>query len=342
MNADHYAIVVGIDAYVGLKPLQAAKTDATTFAEWLLDPDGGGLPEENVRLILSPETPAVDRIRARPAREDVEIALRDFGASENKRVGARLYFYFAGHGIGPEFDEVAMLMANAADRSWYNIGLRPCLQLLHDKALFDEAVFVLDCCREAKTARPYRPEFENDVGSGAAVNDFVVLASVYKGLAHEPFDEAVSRRRGLLTQALIEALQGAPGAVDPSGNITSATLAEYVVPRVSALADKAVVDQQADPPRPANPAIIFRKLAPEQLPSFTLTISPGQKTQTSALVIKRGSEPGILHSRPASGSDWVLTLPANSRYKLEIVSSGQFYVVDPLLSVNGAYDVPLP
>ena len=58
-HPDHYALVVGIDDYPQFRSLQGAKEDARQFAAWLRDTDtGGGLPEQNVKLLLSEPDPA--------------------------------------------------------------------------------------------------------------------------------------------------------------------------------------------------------------------------------------------------------------------------------------------
>ena len=49
-----YAIVIGIDEYGedGMR-LSGAVSDACTFRDWVLDPDGGDVPKDNLRLLLS-------------------------------------------------------------------------------------------------------------------------------------------------------------------------------------------------------------------------------------------------------------------------------------------------
>ena len=58
MAADDWAIVIGITSYPNLgpntKPLQGAHLDAQAFRDWLVEPEGGGVPPDNVRLILWP------------------------------------------------------------------------------------------------------------------------------------------------------------------------------------------------------------------------------------------------------------------------------------------------
>ena len=44
------ALVIGIDAYDGLRPLAAAQRDAGHMAEWLKRPKGGGVLPQHVDL----------------------------------------------------------------------------------------------------------------------------------------------------------------------------------------------------------------------------------------------------------------------------------------------------
>ena len=52
MNALHYGVLVGINRYPDLRLLKRAKGDAEAFYEWLTDPRGGGVPSENVALVV--------------------------------------------------------------------------------------------------------------------------------------------------------------------------------------------------------------------------------------------------------------------------------------------------
>ncbi|MEM7013629.1 MAG: caspase family protein, partial [Verrucomicrobiota bacterium] len=93
-NADHFALVVGIDDYPKFKSLAGAKQDAKDFAKWLADDEmGGGVPNDNLKLILSKKNPT------RPIHDDIDAALDEiFEATDNIRA-ERLYFFFAGHGL---------------------------------------------------------------------------------------------------------------------------------------------------------------------------------------------------------------------------------------------------
>ena len=143
-NPDHYAIVIGIDSYSSLRRLKASGADATRFAAWLKADEGGGLCDKNIAMVLSPATLPANRIDAMPVRDDIDNALIDFGVLRGERLGTRLYFYFAGHAFGPKFNEVCMLMVNASPQLLNrNIGLNQYRDYFHEKAPFDEVVYIL-------------------------------------------------------------------------------------------------------------------------------------------------------------------------------------------------------
>ncbi len=269
---EDYAIVIGIDDYPQLLALSSSQSDATALVEWLLEPrpGGGGLKEKNLRLIVSPEAEPDDPIDAEPVQKQIDKALRDFGVGKKNPIGRRLYFYFAGHGFGPQFDEVGMLMANAAmDRLPYNIGLRKYNSFFHDNYLFDEVVFILDCCRDPgfATVETVAPGFNLSPPAGGVlpnVHDYVVLAASYGEKAFAPPDKStaspnspVVERRGLLTKALLEALRGQTQAVDALGRVTSASITNYVRTRVEELATEASLRQKPEVFRLPDPELVF-------------------------------------------------------------------------------------
>src|SRR5882762_2214822 len=105
-NPDHYAIVIGIDGYSQLRRLRASEKDAKKFASWLKSDDGGGLPIENIYMILSPPDLPSNPFDARPVAYQIDDALTRIGLTKGGWIGKRLYFYFAGHGFGPNFNDV--------------------------------------------------------------------------------------------------------------------------------------------------------------------------------------------------------------------------------------------
>ena len=56
MNEQHYALVIGIDRYPDISDLHSARKDAESFFNWLIDPNLGAVPKENIRLITTDDT----------------------------------------------------------------------------------------------------------------------------------------------------------------------------------------------------------------------------------------------------------------------------------------------
>lgn len=331
MSQQDYGIIVGINDYRGLRPLRSAHQDATRFYEWLTDPDGGAVPADQVKIILAPEPMPVDPFDGRPVQRDVDKALRDFGV-EGGRVGRRLYFYFAGHGVGPTFDEVAMLMADAAmQRLNSNIGLRGYLSYFKNTGVFDEVVYIVDCCRDpAPIAKGTDPIFTNVPANPLPrVADFIVLAAAYGEKAFDPAVTAEGERRGILTQAVMEALGGDQRAVDAQGRVTSSSLRQYVLERVPQLAAGAQLDQTPEVPRIPHPDFVFVQRA---LQSVRIRIVAGPGVEGD-LVVHDGADMQEVARRAASDAGgaappWELDLVRNSRYMVVNAASGNQVVLD--------------
>jgi hypothetical protein len=256
---DDYAILVGIDNYAktadeaaSFSPLTSAVGDANAFMRWLVSPTGGAIendPTPNIRRIIPIFSPTVlndqlpSPMEAKPVKDQIDDALIEFGFTEAKRpVGRRLYFYFSGHGIGLGSGDVALMMANSfRAMENRNIALRPYREYLQERFLFEEVVFIADCCRnrETKPVDPGKPSFTIDRDQETPpMQDVAILAAEYG----EP-SFALSGGQGLLTKALIEGLNGDPQAVDQMGRVTSNTLNNFIPKRVQALAKENLVKQ---------------------------------------------------------------------------------------------------
>ncbi|HLL45731.1 MAG TPA: caspase family protein [Longimicrobiaceae bacterium] len=337
MSQQDYAIIVGINDYRGLRPLRSAHQDATRFYEWLIDPDGGAVPADHVRILLSPDPMPVDPFDGTPVQRDIDRALRDFGVEGGGRVGRRLYFYFAGHGVGPTFDEVAMLMADAAmQRLNSNIGLRGYLSYFKNTGVFDELVYIVDCCRDrVLTARGADPVFTFEPANPLPrVADFVVLAAAYGEKAFDPAVTTGGERRGILTTAVMEALGGDPRAADAQGRVTSSSLRQYVLERVPQLAAGAQLDQTPEVPRIPHPDFVFVQRDPRPV-RVRIVAGPGVEGD---LVVHDGADMREVARRAASDArgaapPWELDLVRNSRYMVVNAASG-----DQVLDTNGMND----
>jgi uncharacterized caspase-like protein len=342
---DHFGIAIGIDTYPSLRPLRSSVSDATTFLLWLTDEEGGNVEPGNVRLISSPEAIAADPFDARPVQMEIDRALRDFGALTGNRIGKRLYFYFAGHGFGPSFDNVGMLMAGASmDMLKFNIGLRNYRDYFHETGLFDEVIFIVDCCRDnAREEQTASPVFKAQpvAGRAAKVVDFVALAAGYGEKAFAPVSVVDGERRGILTQAVLEALRGEPAALDPAGRVTAATLQKYVKDRVKVIALDEKLRQDPELPQNPDPDLVLRVVDPSTLKKLLVHIiaPPGL---TGELIVRDARDLSqIVGRRPVAAAQeaapWVLDLVPVTRYEVENPDSDRIVVLDPAKAKGEPY-----
>jgi hypothetical protein len=362
VNEDDYAIVVGIDTYPLLRALHSSKADASLVAEWLQSPTGGGVPGDHVALIVSGPNYPAHPFDATPVQTNIDRALFDWGAAGRKRIGRRLYFYFAGHGIGLNFTEVGMLMANASmEMLNSNIGLMPYLIYFHDTVLFDEVVFILDCCRDPVSRETTRgPSFGGSRGTGAAlapgatavpaapagqVEAFVVLAAEYGAEAFAPTDDETGERRGVLTQAVLEALKGT-AAADAAGRITAFSLQRYVIDRVPEIATDARLKQEPRIDIVPKRDLVFRTLTAAEIPRSRVRIiaPPGF---TGQLIVRDGSGTIEIDRRNAAdvtdaGPPWELDLLLNSKYEVEHTDSDPAEVLNPRKVKNNVFRFRTP
>ena len=92
-----FAIVIGISRYEHLPVLEGPARDATAFASWLSDPEGGRLDASDIQLLTSEQS----NDARFPTLRDVNNAFRPLfeaePADENRR--RRLYVYATGHGF---------------------------------------------------------------------------------------------------------------------------------------------------------------------------------------------------------------------------------------------------
>lgn len=320
-NPDHYAIVVGINGYPQLLPLRAANEDATAFARWLMDDRGGGLDPLNIELIVSPPKLPPDPFDAQPVAAKIDRALTRFGFEKGGRIGTRLYFYFAGHGFGPEFDNVGMLMATAAmQRLKDNVGLRDFRNFFRQSEAFDEVVFFLDCCRDPIGGiQTFGPKIDlPQPKTGVAVRDVVMMAAQYGEKAFEPINKQTGERRGILTKAILEGLKE-PNAADGLGRFTKASLFRYVADRVRVLGTDVKLQQtpEVDDPKPDG-ELVFSTIPQSELSWLKVHISASPALQGELILMDDKSH--RIGTRPAAGlskeKPWEINLLRNRWYSL--------------------------
>jgi uncharacterized caspase-like protein len=233
LGVNDHALVVGINRYPELTPLEGPEADADAFASWLIADPRVAVPAGQVTKMLSSSYPAVATARdAKPIVADINAALEahiDRADRNGGIAGNRLYLYFAGHGMATDADEVALLMANAARRrTGHHVPGRAYTRWFREANMFREIMLFMDCCREPHLTAPVNPPpWDRRLVMGTTSYLFGFATSWPSG-ARETASKPGGQVRGLFTQALVDALKGgiAPNA---SGEVTASMLEGYLL-----------------------------------------------------------------------------------------------------------------
>lgn len=318
MNDLHYAVLVGINRYPGIRDLTYARTDAEAFRDWLVSAEGGALPEQNVALVAATpqeEQGFGDAAGARPKRSEVNVALRQFNQAVRERVAqnpadwdrTRLYLYASGHGIAPQTGQGALLMADA-DRDFLGESLELALysQWYAGCGVFRELVVLADCCRERIAGAPPGPfpPFTQCARPYGRTTTVVGYATGVAELAFEPNPaNNPDEHRGYFTKAVLDGLQGG-AAVDPEqGGITSDTLGVYVRKAVEELTKD---QQHAQIFVEAGDPIVLRPAAAPARPHWKITIALPAGL-AGDVELRRGDH-SVVESRAANQTPWEVEL----------------------------------
>ncbi|MDR3636401.1 MAG: caspase family protein [Isosphaeraceae bacterium] len=243
-----FAVIIGVQAYPGLTNLEGPENDARAFRDWVVSPEGGNVPDGrrgqnfqpgwngNVRMILSSDYPVVNAPNdARPICADVQAAFNDLydlaeanaKAGQGTVAGRRLYIYMAGHGIEPQLNHTALLMANAKERRFgFHILGKDYADFFYSAGFFAEILLFMDCCRDYFPMVPLTPvpfDTRSDHAAPDHVHYLYGFATKWKRRSRErPIN---GQTRGVFTTALLEGLRG--GASD-GNRITAASLRSYL------------------------------------------------------------------------------------------------------------------
>jgi len=248
------AIVVGVNRYPSLGDLEGPENDAKEFVKWLTDKDGGSVPKANIECILSSDFKVKnDPVDAEPTTAELERAfdqLHVLGDKNGGKAGDRLYIYLAGHGFAPAFEDVALLMANAArGRSGHHVSGRTYANWFRQSAFFDEVVLFMDCCREHNARASVRSLPFEPLTAATPARHIYGFATEWSRASRERKIGANGQVQGLFTVALLAGLRG--GATrNASGQVTAKTLVEFVHPYLARLTKQAGLECQ-------NPEFIY-------------------------------------------------------------------------------------
>lgn len=237
MAQDDYAVLIGIDCYpnfkVGgsLKNLEGPLNDLQSVRTWLISPEGGNVPSDNIQVAMSPSPP--DPASTRPNSSDVKDCFNKIlRANEQKNKLGRFYVYASGHGFSPKRDQVSLFTAEAWEGSWDNVNLTFWLLYFQELGYFREYVLWADCCLDlskilsGSDGAPLR-DFHESMADIVPTISFIAHAALRPLKAVEKkIPEADNKVHGIFTWTLIEGLKGA--AVDAYGRVTARSLGDWI------------------------------------------------------------------------------------------------------------------
>jgi hypothetical protein len=261
-----FAVLAGINRYPYLGSLQGPENDIDAFYLWLIDKNGGDVPDDPVhikRIRSSDSAPAANAFDEEPSLQALHKAfnaIKALGDPPNTgKVGRRLFIYLAGHGFAPDVDEVALYMANAAKGSGgYNLGGRMWANWFRTSGYFEEVLLIMDCCRPFKTRTAVSLMPHDAVNGKVARHAYLFAAEVGAASREAPVDGQV---RGVFSLVLLEGLRGAAPR-DDVGQLTTETLKGWLRSNVPARAQLFQLDAQ-DPKidAPEDEMIVFSSMA---------------------------------------------------------------------------------
>ncbi|MGM9476159.1 caspase family protein [Pedobacter sp. GSP4] len=246
VNDLDFAVVIGVEHYQQNTPLGGPHGDTEKFMDWLLDPNGGGLPIDpadpksspNVLKLLSAPTYT-------PRKDDFDLWL-DGKMNDIVKDGLkarRFYFYFSGHGIGVTQKNSALLFPlwTRTNRN-YALSSEKYLDELLKKGIFKEIYFFMDCCRNRIAGvEGLAPTWSSPLPSSNTADYLLYYATEFDTVAFEKpvlgqDDDGLNNNlpRGLFTEVLLNGLRGAAAGRD--GKLSVSNLLAYVKLKLPELA----------------------------------------------------------------------------------------------------------
>jgi len=234
---EDFALIIGINDYTlpgdnGLATLKGAINDANKFEEWVINPQGGNVPASNSYKVISQPEPNLSPIQDQIDDKflSIEKSLKNLIASGNS--ARRLYFYFAGHGLGTldSVTDTALVLANWSElRRHSAISSEGYKDVIRQYGYFEEIIFIVDCCRNIKiNVKPKHPSFSPPIPSpnSGATKLFVGYATHYQDQSFE-IETGNSEMRGVFTKVFLDGLNG--GAINSEGIIDADSLRNYLI-----------------------------------------------------------------------------------------------------------------
>lgn len=213
----NWALVIGCDAYWDPKAcLRGAVRDALAMRSWLLDKSKGGVPKQNLQVLLGsrPEgAPVPSDVKAGPPTRDEIVLAINLLLQRSAGDEGRLFVFFAGHGLTARvngIDEPAIVPTDfTSELTSKAIAISSIVEQLATSSL-REQFFFFDACRNI----PFEGEFfispldrprQRDY-TKAAPNQYGCFATSPGLKSHETSTQG--DERGAFTDALLRGLAG--------------------------------------------------------------------------------------------------------------------------------------
>jgi len=231
MRDRDFAVVVGINKYEATSEfteLKGPTNDAEELIAWLKNPEGAGLPEGNVDpfVVLSNKS-------GRATHSAISEALRTLFTRPrpvDEPIGRRLYVFLAGHGFTESVTRALLHSVETRRDAPAFVSGTEWLDCFHERALFDELVLWMDCCRD------YEPNFDPpgrpcthrlDAVTNNVKRLYLLGTGIGKGAYEKDFQGKV---HGLFSRALLDALEDE--AIDGDGRMTAANVFDVVAEKL--------------------------------------------------------------------------------------------------------------
>jgi hypothetical protein len=228
--------------------------------------------------------------RTAPTASDINsllAGLYDRSHPEDQPIGRRLYVCLAGHGFT---NTVTLSLLHTVDTRRVApafVSGTQWLDCFYQRALFDELVLCMDCCRDyaPNFDPPGRPCINGLDAAATAVKRLYLLATgIGRGAYEKEFDvEGKPRVHGLFSRALLDALRD--DAIDGDGRMTAANVANAVLEKLQPAAG---AGQNIFPePVCSKGFVLFENLTPRKTrvdvtrtdPSTTLELFAGDDSE---------------------------------------------------------------
>lgn len=338
----HHAILLAIASYPGLTNLEGPENDVEEFHAWLVAPDGGNVPPENIKVIKSSDfPPVVDPYKAQPAdvafRAALQKLLFNADGSFKGKVGERLYLFFAGHGFASrQLNEAALYSAQATKNDPDHIAGKRYAAKIVNSAAFEEVVLIMDCCRDVDLSDSIRDPTMKIPDRQALAAGVRLLEAYAAGRGQQARERVLGtggKVRGIFTHALVDALRNAKG--NDRGELTGALLKGYVHDRwPSFFSDAAKYEAHIGLPTGATDIVFAsRAVEPKVKVRFTANppLSPG-----AAIIILDASRTEVARAVYDPAGTSVLLPP--SYYKAVVEGTARSAMFD---AVGATLEVPL-